>query len=104
MEEGEENDLKTRKSIIRSELADGTINESNQQPLSYHINVGPVGHTYSFYSMQNIVDDVAKSQEAIDKYTAHESNTSSSDPEQTVSKKQPGVPTDLAEEFIKSNK
>ena len=27
MEEGEENDLKTRKSIIRSELADGTINE-----------------------------------------------------------------------------
>ena len=85
MEEGEENDLKTRKSIIRSELQDGSMIDSSQQPLSYHINVGPIGHTYSFYSMQNIVDDVTKSQETIDKYTAHESNTSSSEREQTVS-------------------
>ena len=70
MEEGEENDLKTRKSIIRSELQDGSINDENQEPLSYHINVGPIGHTYSFYSMQNIADDVAKSQETMDKYKA----------------------------------
>lgn len=65
MEEGEENDLKTRKSIIRSELKDGSLIEENQQPLSYHINVGPIGHTYSFYTMKNIMDDAAKSQEAI---------------------------------------
>lgn len=70
MEEGEENDLKARKSIIRSELQDGSINDENQEPLSYHINVGPIGHTYSFYSMQNIADDVAKSQETMDKYKA----------------------------------
>ena len=61
MEEGEENDLKASKSIIRSELKDGSIND-HVQPLSYHINVGPEGHPYAFYTMKNIVDDQAKNQ------------------------------------------